>query len=100
MMPTEIDFTGQSPIGTQKLVYAEDQAEYGRLPAIRTPDGCVTSRWKLDAVERELLLQGADVYLTIHTFGTPAYAKGSLSRSRFSVAPMELTVGPPDPRRR
>lgn len=57
--------------------------EYRDLPSIVTPDGKVISRWTPTEAERRAILNGEDLYLTIHTFNTP-------------LQPVLLTVGPID----
>jgi hypothetical protein len=70
------------PAGSRALVIAESQPEYTDLPSIRTPLGHVITRWQLTPEEREQLLAGEDVYLTIWSFG--------------SINPVFLSVGPMD----
>lgn len=80
MYPVDID---REP-GTCKVVYAKDQPEYLPLPALVTPDGEVTTRWRIEPRElpklplwRRLWLAwrgdeaGFDVYLTLLTFNDP-----------------------------
>jgi hypothetical protein len=85
MIPVDIDENDHSADGTRKVVYAKDQPEYLPLPALVTPDGRVTSRWKLEPNDLLLIQNGVDVYLTIHTFGGP-------------LQPLQLQIGPPDTR--
>jgi hypothetical protein len=85
MIPIDIDENAYSPVGTIKVVYAKDQPEYIPLPALRTPDGRVTSRWRLEPNDLLLIQNGVDIYLTMHTFNGP-------------LQPVQLTVGPPDTR--
>lgn len=69
MKPAEID--GEAPRGWEKVVYAKDQPEYIPLPALRSVDGRVVSRWILTEDERRLVAAGADIYLSVHTFNGP-----------------------------
>lgn len=52
-----------------EVVYARDQPEYTPLPVIRNSTGVVLSRWKLTDEERKAIAEGADVFLSIWTFG-------------------------------
>lgn len=65
----------ESPVipGRDEVVYAETQAEYEPLPAIRLDcrQGEVITRWKPDAGELEALANGASIYLHLWTFGNP-----------------------------
>lgn len=57
-----------------EVVFAKDQPEYLPLPALvrsDSPDRPVTSRWRLTYQEREKIANGADVVLTLLTFGDP-----------------------------
>lgn len=57
-----------------EVVFAKDQPEYLPLPALcrhDSPDLPVTSRWALTDAERGKIAAGADVVLTLLTFGDP-----------------------------
>jgi len=57
-----------------EVTFAKDQPEYLPLPALvrsDTPDLPVTSRWRLTEAEREKVAHGADIVLTLLTFGDP-----------------------------
>ena len=81
--------------GSRAVVIAEHQEEFIDLPSVRTPlvmeDGkmkvppYVITRWELSSEERELLIRGEDIYVTIVSNGT--------------INPLFLTVGPTDWRR-
>ena len=60
-----IEFEGQN------VVYAKDQPEYLPLPAHKSPQGTVTSCWKLMWRERMSVLFCGRVYLTLLTFNEP-----------------------------
>jgi hypothetical protein len=62
------------------VVFAKDQPQYLQLPAAITPDGTVTTRWKLSVAERLKLICGFDLYLKIKTFNNP-------------LQPIKLSVG-------
>ena len=49
------------------------QPQYLPLPALVSRDASrkVMSRWELTDAEREWIANGADVFIVIHTFGTP-----------------------------
>jgi hypothetical protein len=53
----------------REVVYAKDQPQYNPLPALRTPEGVVLTRWTLTNEERDAISMGADVLLEVHTFG-------------------------------
>jgi hypothetical protein len=55
-----------------EVEWAKDQPEYNTLPAItyrENPQVPVTSRWKFTDLERKAIAEGADLYLTLLTFG-------------------------------
>jgi hypothetical protein len=54
-----------------ETVFAKDQPEYLQLPAVVTPGGMVTTRWRLCLVERIRLLFTGSLYLQVLTFGKP-----------------------------
>jgi len=51
-----------------EVVYAKDQPEYIPLPAHRTEDGMVITRWSLSIGERLRLLVGGSLWLSVLTF--------------------------------
>ncbi len=66
----------KSPVLTEEfvpneIVYAKDQPQYTPLPVLRNEAGIVLSRWTLTDDEREAILAGADIMLSVHTFGGP-----------------------------
>jgi hypothetical protein len=54
-----------------ETVYAKQQREYTPLPVIKNAAGVVLSRWHLTDEERKAVAEGADVFLSIHTFNNP-----------------------------
>jgi hypothetical protein len=56
-----------------EVIYAKDQPEYIPLPAVHldTPSRPIVSRWRLDNDEREAIASGADIVLTLLSFGMP-----------------------------
>jgi hypothetical protein len=54
-----------------ETVYAKDQPEYQPLPAHRSPDGTVLTRWKLSWRERLTILFRGDLYLFVSTYNKP-----------------------------
>ena len=54
-----------------ETVYAKDQPEYQPLPAHKSDDGTVLTRWKLSFKERLKVLFYGDVYLWLSTFNKP-----------------------------
>lgn len=55
----------------ESVVYAKDQPQYLPLPACRTADGEVVTRWKLNWRSRLAVVFGADLYVTLLTFNKP-----------------------------
>ena len=55
-----------------EVVYGKNQPEYNPLPAVYldTPSRPVLSRWRLTEEERKAVTEGADIVLTLLTFGT------------------------------
>ena len=51
--------------------YAENQPEYLPLPAEKTPDGMITTSWKLSFAERVLVLLFGKMFISIMTFNKP-----------------------------
>jgi hypothetical protein len=51
-----------------EVVYGEDQPEYIPLPAIKTDDGAVTTRWKCSIIDRLRVLFLGNIYHTQLTF--------------------------------
>lgn len=54
-----------------ELVFAKDQPEYRPLPAYRSDDGLVVTRWKLTWAERFAVLFGGNLWLSVLTFNRP-----------------------------
>lgn len=59
------------PPGSRAVIKAKDQPQYQALPSIHTPSGTVITRWALTDEERQRLVDGEDLYLTIRTFNSP-----------------------------
>lgn len=53
------------------VVFAEDQPQYRPLPAIKSADGRVTTKWKLTWAERFTVLFGGHLWLQVLTFNRP-----------------------------
>ena len=53
------------------VIYAKNQPEYNPLPAHRTEDGVVTTRWHLSIIERLRILIGGSIWLSMCTFNHP-----------------------------
>lgn len=53
------------------VTYAENQPEYMPLPVHKTPDGTVTSCWKMSFWERVKVLFTGRIFLTVLTFNKP-----------------------------
>src|SRR4051812_48391614 len=56
-----------------EVVYAKDQPEYIPLRALRsrTTDGKALSRWTLTDEQRQMIANGADIFLELSTFNSP-----------------------------
>jgi hypothetical protein len=56
-----------------EVVYGKGQPEYNPLPAVYldTPARPVITRWRLTDEERAAIAAGADIVLTLLSFGTP-----------------------------
>jgi hypothetical protein len=66
-----------------EIVFAKDQPQYIPLPAVRSEDGLITTRWKLTWRERLTLFLRGDLYLQVLTFNRP-------------LQPLKLSVTEPD----
>lgn len=57
----------------QNVVFAEDQPEYGKLPALRidSPTGEVISCWKLSLKERVKIVFTGRIWLSLMSFNKP-----------------------------
>jgi hypothetical protein len=53
------------------VTFAENQPEYQPLPALREPDGAVTSCWRLGWRERFEVLFSGKLWITALTFNGP-----------------------------
>jgi hypothetical protein len=58
---------------SQEVVYAKDQPEYIPLRTLKSdgPMGAVISRWTLTQEQRIAVVNGADIFLELSTFGNP-----------------------------
>ena len=54
-----------------EIVFAKNQPEYLPLPAHRTDDGRVYTRWRLTWRERLRVLLGGNLWLMVMTFNRP-----------------------------
>ena len=54
-----------------EVVYAANQPQYLPLPAVRTDDGMVTTRWRMDWSDRIRALITGNIYLQVLTFNNP-----------------------------
>jgi hypothetical protein len=58
---------------SKEVVYAKDQPEYIPLRTLKSdgPMGAVISRWTLTQEQRIAVVNGADIFLELSTFGNP-----------------------------
>jgi hypothetical protein len=56
-----------------EVVFAKNQPEYIQLPAVKfeSPEGQILTRWELSDEDRQMIAEGADVYLWVNTFDRP-----------------------------
>lgn len=56
-----------------EVVYAKDQPQYIPLRTLksRTPEGQALSRWTLTDEQRQMIANGADIFLELSTFNSP-----------------------------
>lgn len=54
-----------------EVVIAENQDEYGNLPAVFLDNGVIVTRWRLSFRERLKVLFAGNIYLWMWTFGNP-----------------------------
>ncbi|HOT89476.1 MAG TPA: hypothetical protein PLC59_00055 [Bacteroidales bacterium] len=52
-------------------IFAKNQSSYMQLPAYKSPDGIVTSCYKLTWKERLQILFGANIWVSLMTFNKP-----------------------------
>jgi hypothetical protein len=52
-------------------VFGSNQPQYIPLPALISQCGVVLTRWRLSEEERKLVLDGADIMLSVWTVGQP-----------------------------
>lgn len=69
-----------------EVVYAKDQPQYNPLPAIKTTDGEVITRWKLSLRERLIVLFSGSIWLNLLTFNSP------LQPIKLSVIEPEIVI--------
>jgi hypothetical protein len=55
----------------RRVTYGAGQSDYNTLPAVRYPDGTVHTRWVLTPDERQAILDGACITLSMLTFNQP-----------------------------
>lgn len=60
-----IEFKGQN------VIYAKDQPEYLRLPALRLPDGEVYTCWSISPEEMKTIQENGCIYFKQLTFNQP-----------------------------
>ncbi|MHB1673773.1 MAG: hypothetical protein ACYCSP_05930 [Acidobacteriaceae bacterium] len=85
MLPQSPVVEGLEPY---ELILGAGQPEYRPLPVLRSPAPvyAVMSRWAPSEEERKLIAEGADIFLTVWTFGA-AYPPTLLEVMRSSADP-------------
>jgi len=68
MIPISPVLPNQPGAKSYEIVFAKDQPEYLPLPAIKTTDGQVITRWKLSLKERIIILFTGNLFLRQLTF--------------------------------
>ena len=58
-------------LNLEETVFARDQPDYNALPAYRTEDGMVVSRWKLTWRERLRVALRGNIWTSVLTFNRP-----------------------------
>jgi hypothetical protein len=77
----------------REIVIAKDQPEYMPLPAIRSDNGVVLTRWKLTDGERQAVTDGADIFLSVWTFGSIQPIRLEVQECERGVETMALQMG-------
>ena len=72
----------------QNVVHAENQDEYGNLPAFKDECGVVISCWKMTFRERLRVLFKGHIWLSLHSFNKP------LTPSFMSTKKSDVFVNP------
>lgn len=54
-----------------EIVFSKNQPQYVPLPTLRSRDGMVLSRWRLTDKERQAIIGGADILLSVMSFNGP-----------------------------
>lgn len=60
-----IEFPGHN------VVFAKDQPEYLPLPAYKNQEGTIVTEWELSIAERNAIMSGANIRISIMTFNKP-----------------------------
>lgn len=69
MQPVQCNVPGRE---ADEIIYAKDQPEYSPLPTLLSEDGCIViTRWTFTPEERAQIAAGADMWLSVMTFGSP-----------------------------
>ena len=71
MTPASPVLPSQPAMAAYEITFAEDQPEYLPLPAIRTVDGQVITRWRFSWRERLRVLVTGQMFLRQLTFNAP-----------------------------
>jgi hypothetical protein len=88
----------------KEVIYAKDQQDiYQPLPAIRTPDGAILTRWEPTLEERRAIAEGGSIYLAVWTFNNPLQpvllSTAVPEQFAFAVPPKQQAVERPKPKR-
>src|SRR5687767_2804087 len=81
-----------NPLQLPEIVFAKDQPKYQPLPAIRTDDGIVVSRWSLTWRERLRVLFSGSIWLQLFMGLDERGRHRLLTPSYLQVKPPQFTV--------
>lgn len=74
-----------------EVVYAKEQPQYRPLRALRanTPGQDMFCRWALTPEQRLAIANGADIYLSVQTFGQPLQPVSVMIAAEGDIDPVE-----------
>lgn len=80
-------------INLPEVVFAKDQPEYIPLPAFKTGDGMVITRWSLTWRERIRVLFSGSIWLSVLTFNGPLQPVKLDAECPVNIAVQEIRRG-------